>query len=355
MSFLEEIFHKKTKSVASVILIDIRVDSVAGAYARYEEKDLPTVLYTRRLPIEIRKDETPDRAMLRALQLLGVDLIREGAPVLARATGSGSADMILVSVDAPWQETTVRTENFESEEPFVFTKSLVEKRLKEGIVALPEKMLADESIIGTILNGYETRAPYGRSVHRASIIVLTSLIERSVAHEIISALEHLYHTKAILPISGSSLRYQTIRNTFPHEQDAIILDAISKSLTSIALVRKGVFVSMAQAAISGSGDTDTAWIATITNELAAIAKQYPLPRTIFLLAQESDIHSLQSLLAATNFGSLWLSDNPPKIVAILQSHLSSMTHYTAANPLDLGLLFMTLYYQNRLQTGQETL
>lgn len=354
MNLLDTLFHKNKKETRaeSVIVIDIRADAVAGAYVRYEKKSIPTILYSRRLPIEVRKEETPGRAMLRALQLLGADLIREGAPILARDTGSGSADAILVSVDAPWQETTVRTENFESEKPFVFTRSLVAKKLEEASATISEKTIVDESIIGTILNGYETRAPYGRTVHRASIIILSSLIDRQVSFEIISTIESLFHTKKVLPISGSSLRYQAMRGIFPHERDAIILDAISKTFTSIALVRKDVFVSMVQTTIPDTDSSTSAWITTITNELSEIAKRYPLPRTIFLLAQESDTAQLQQALAAANLGSLWLSDNPPKIVALLQSNLSSMIRYTAENSLDLSLLFMALYYPNRARIGE---
>ncbi|MEK7086239.1 MAG: hypothetical protein AAB951_00450, partial [Patescibacteria group bacterium] len=101
MSFLKNLFQKK-ESGGSVILIDIGGESVAGAYVRYEVNELPKLLYTRRLPIEIQNGEERERAMVRALSILGKNLIREGAPVLARTTGSGSADMILVSIDAPW-------------------------------------------------------------------------------------------------------------------------------------------------------------------------------------------------------------------------------------------------------------
>ena len=97
MSFLD-IFHKKEKHVESVVLIDIAADSVAGAYARYTEGENPTLLYTNRLPIEIRDVEPHEQAMLRALKTLGDGLIRDGAPILMRATGSGSVDSILISI-----------------------------------------------------------------------------------------------------------------------------------------------------------------------------------------------------------------------------------------------------------------
>ncbi|MEK7157236.1 MAG: hypothetical protein AAB709_01645 [Patescibacteria group bacterium] len=351
MSFLKNLFQKK-ESGGSVILIDIGGESVAGAYVRYEVNELPKLLYTRRLPIEIQNGEERERAMVRALSILGKNLIREGAPVLARTTGSGSADMILVSIDAPWQETRVRTEHFEQDEPFEFTKDLFAERLKESSITPSEKLLADESIIGSILNGYETHNPYGRQVRRAEIVVLTSLIEKDVAYDITSVLEGLYHTRNILPISGSSLRYQAMRTVFPHERDSISIDATSGSLTTIALVRKGIFVTMSN--VTGSPNEDV-WTATMTNELSEIAKRYPLPRTIFLLARESDTPSLRDRLGTVDFGSLWLSDNPPKIISVMKEQMSSMVRQTATEPADIVLLLMALYFQHQRSTLEDAL
>ncbi|HUY05510.1 MAG TPA: hypothetical protein VMV62_02215 [Candidatus Paceibacterota bacterium] len=343
MSFLESLFHKK-EYAESVILIDIGADTVAGAYARYQDGELPTILYTRRLPIEIRADEAHDRAMLRALELLGADLVREGAPALARATGSGSASRILVSIDAPWQETHVHTEHFEQEDSFVFTKELVEAKLKESAGAPSEKLLADTSIIGITLNGYDTNNPYGRRVHRASVIALTSLIERDVAKSILSMLERLYHTKDISPIAGSSLRYQAMRSLFPHERDAIIIDATGRSLTSVSLIRKGMFVTMVDVMTHSDADD---WASAVTGELADLAKHYPLPRTIFLLAREQEVTELRKKLDTTTFAPLWFGDAPPKIVVVLKSLVGSSVRQMTTNTPGLALLLMALYFRDR--------
>ena len=252
MNFFVNLF--RSKRAESVVLIDIGGSSVAGAYAHYKENQPPALLYTRRVPIELREGEAHERAMLRALKVLGDILIREGAPTLARATGEGTVDLILVSVDAPWQETSVRTENFERETPFVFTKSMVAKTLEKNHIVVPEKLLGDESIIGTILNGYETTDPYGKKVHRASLVILTSLIDKNIAEGILSIIQSLYHTKRILPIAGSSLRYQVMRSVFPHERDALILDATGP-LTSIMLVRKGLFMAVSAEIADNATDT----------------------------------------------------------------------------------------------------
>lgn len=344
MSFFPGLFHKKRSE--PVVLIDISAGSIAGAYAHYTEGETPTLLYARRLPIEKRAGEPPEKAMLRALEVLGSALIREGAPALARATGSGRADTVLVSVDAPWEETTVRTESFERTTPFTFTKSMVNTALEKTSVTAPGKLLADESIIGTVLNGYETREPYGKKASRAAIIVLTSLIDESVSKGIVTALRSIFHTGNIFSISGCSLRYQAMRTIFPHEHNALVLDAIG-SLLSISLVRQGFLVAVNELTESIAVQNTDPWIQKVTGELTKLAERYPLPRTIFLLAQEQNVTSLEHALSAAKIAGLWLSDNPPTIVPVLASHISSFVRQAAPTLPDLSLLLMALYWHRR--------
>jgi hypothetical protein len=342
MSFISHLFHNEKKT-ESVVLVDIGTNSVAGAYAHYREGELPVLLYSRRLSVEARENEPPEAAMLRALQTLGEALIREGAPELARVTGSGSIRAVLVSIDAPWQKASVRIEHLEQEDSFIFTKSLLTKMLEKKSAVTPGKMLADESVIGTILNGYETNDPYGEKAHRASVIILTSFIDENVANSVLSTFRGLYHTKRVLPIAGSSLHYQAMRQAFPHDHDMLIVDATGPA-TSIALMRKGFFVSIIDIADRTASDS---WTSGVAKELIELSKNYPLPRTILLLAQESEIPSLQHMLDAAELGKLWLSDNPPKIVPVLASHIAGLVQQTYAAPSDLPLLLMALFYQHR--------
>ncbi|MEK7515385.1 MAG: hypothetical protein AAB555_00420 [Patescibacteria group bacterium] len=343
MSFFRNIFNPT--NTESLMLIDISSGSVAGAYAHYKNGEAPSILYTRRMPIEIREGEQHEKAMLRAFEILGNALIREGAPVLARTTDSGHADTILVSVDAPWQETKVRTEYFERKMPFIFTKRMVATALEKTSVTAEGKILADESIIGTILNGYETREPYGKKAHRASIILLTSFIDEKISESIAESLRKLFHTKNILSIAGSSVRYQAMRTVFPHERDALILDAIGQ-LISIVLVRKGLLVAVAEVSDAIGVNIDS-WVTEVINEFTKLAKEHPLPRTIFLLAQEKDILLLEKALNSAGLAGLWLSDNPPRIVPVKAGHISGSIKQVTTAPPDLQLLLMALYWQHR--------
>jgi hypothetical protein len=347
MSFFGRLLHSTKKE--SLVLIDISASSVAGGYAHYDGNAKPMLLFSRRLPIEVQGSEPHEKAMLRALEQLSTILTKEGAPVLLRQTGSGSADAILVSIDAPWQSTNVRTELLERKTPFTFTKSMVTTAIENTSVATPGKILADKSIIGMILNGYETRDPYGKKAHRASIIVLTSLIDEQVSQSIVAMLRHIFHTHNILSIASSSLRYQTMRVVFPHERSAIILDAMG-SLLSISLMRRRLLVAVTEVAESIPIKDVELMVQKIVDEFTELAKRYPLPRTIFLLDQEANADALNKTLNAARLAGLWLTDNPPTIVSVLPSHLTDFVQQTAPTPPDLSVLLMALYWQHRAST-----
>lgn len=347
MSFLQRLFRKKERA-ESVVLIDIGADSVAGAYVRYAPGELPILLYIRRLPVEARRGEPRKLAMLRALGVLGEALIREGAPALARATGTGSVGHILVSFDAPWQKISMRTEYLEQETPFVFTHVLANALLEKTLDKTLSGPFVDERIVGTILNGYETREPYGVKARRAAVVALTSAVDASVAADVISALRGIYHTKRITPAAAGSLRYQALRKAFPHERNALIIDAMGRA-TLVALVRKGLLAALAEAPGSRGG---SAYARRVGDTLAELAKRYPLPRTIFLLAREPDAAALRQDLDPANLGNLWLSDNPSKLVSVLPGALGALVRQSSAFSPDLMLLLMALsLYVSHRATG----
>jgi hypothetical protein len=345
MSFVKKLFRRERKE--TVAFIDIGARSVAGAYVRFVGKEMPTVVYTSRLPIEIQPNEEHAVAMLRAVELLTKTMREEGIPALVRAIRKHSIDSILVSVDAPWQETVVHVEKIAQENAFVFTKRVVTETVQKVTPTEPGKVYVDASVVGTILNGYEMHDPYGKRVQHAKIIVLTSRMDEQVAMRIRGAVRGLSRTKHVALIAGTSLRYQAMRVAFQHEHDALILDATGP-FPEVALVHKGFLVAAAEAPeglIAAEGVTS----GDLTRGLAELAKSYPLPRTIFLLARFDQMDAVKKALDSVSFGTLWLSDNPPRIIPLLTSHMAGLVKQMSTNPPDLPLLLMALYYRYLVQ------
>lgn len=342
MSFLRNLFHTTQKE--SVALINISASSITGAYARYVGKELPSVVYRCHLPIEAQAGEEHSQAMLRSLDQVGTLLDLEGIPALVRATGSHFVDEVLVALDFPWQETKVHIEDIANDNDFMFTKRLVAETLHKVAPPTSEKVFVDTTVMGTVLNGYEVQEPYGKKAKHVRFYILTSLVDQKVSETILSTMQNLYHTKRVRLISGASLRYQAMRYALPHERDALIVDATG-SLPEVALVRKGLLVAVSEtpevyATKSGPQAED------FMHRFADIAKNYPLPRTIFLLARDADIMAMKQALESINFRALWLSENRPKIAPILTNHLSGLIRQmTTASP-DLPILLMALYHKH---------
>lgn len=336
MSFIGDLF--RTEHTESVVLIEVSAESVGGAYAVFAKDEVPTIVYTQRFAIPVHEGEVRERTLLRTLQTLGETLIREGAPILARSTLSGRAGTVVASIDTPWQKTLLRSQKFDPAEPFIFTKKLVDTLLEETSRSVPGKILVDESIVGTTLNGYETRDPYGKRAHRAALVVLTSFIDERLARAVASTLRGVYHTDRVFPIAATSLRFQSLRTAFPHERDVLMVDATGAT-SSIALVQGGLFTHLADIRET---KTYPVWREHVTKELAELAKRYSLPRTIFLLAPEAKAISLQKGLA----GLKLFLDKPPKIIPVQASHLSTHVRQAASTPPDLALMLMALFYQH---------
>lgn len=326
MKFLQNLSLLTVPS-KSVLLIDISADSVAGAYAYHGKSGGSVVPYAQRLPIEIRTGEPRELAMARTFLALGNVLVREGAPALERATGHGRVDYILVSVDAPWSIVQIKIKHVSEKDPFVFTPELMATVFTDIEKTAGGKILTDQGLIGTRLNGYETRNPYGKMARHATAVILASYIEKPVTERITTTLRELFHREDLSLVAASSLRYRALRSAFPHERDACVLDVIGSSV-SIALVQKDILVSI----------TEVSDVMAVTDEMKKLVERFGAPRTIFLLASESKETALrQSLFGVSS----------SKIISVLPSHLIGLVRNFATTPPDMSLLLMALYSRPR--------
>jgi len=327
----------------TVALIDIGANSIAGALARYTDTALPTIVYASRLPIEIQANEEHSAAMLRALEMLGNTLAQEGVPALVRATGRHTINTVLVSIDSPWQETVAHTVPAGNGGGFVFTKKLVTDAVQKVSAPKPGRVFTDVSVIGTILNGYSIRNPYGKRARTALIIVLTSSIDAKAVDGVNLIFERLFTGKRVVIIAGTSLRYQAVRVAFPHEHEALVIDATGP-LPEIALIRNNFLVGVSETpeSLASAGGVRAE---DFMRCFADLAKSYPLPRTIFLLARDSELDAVLKTLDSVNFSTLWFSDTKPKIIPLLTKHLAGLVQQKTTLAPDLPLLLMALYYR----------
>lgn len=375
----------RTRIAYNVALVDVSSASVRGAYAHIEEGKPPVICYTAYLPIDPAVDGTkpgdlPEAQMLACVAALGERLTREGAPVLREATGTGEVKHVFVSIGAPWQESEVRVETIEQEKPFFFTKQLLESAKRKNPV--PEgKIESGESVVATILNGYESRQPFGKRVKRADLVILSSALDREIVAAVEKTLRRTYHTHNIHMTAFAPVAYEVLRDLYPHQNEFLVFD-VAGTATDVVFVKGGLLIDVKTldagvhdllhaARTSGvtgidadSGtiidpsrnarfaskvtEVQAAWLETLRSTLTDFSTRHPLPRTIFLLADGETRDFLKRLLDSDPLRSLWLSEEPFKIVPILPAQFTEVVVSRGMAQGDAYLSMLALYYARRV-------
>lgn len=340
MSFLRELFRIERKE--SVVLIDVGASRISAAVARYVGSEIPLIIYSRVIAIESRPGEDPTTAMVRTFEEVITALRDEGRAALVRAASAQHVDAVLVSIDAPWQETAIYKEETVRERDFTVTKALVAEALKNATLPKEGVVYTDASVVGTFLNGYAVREPYGHRAHHARVLVLTSRMPEPLHQMLRRGVRSLTRTHRVAFIGGASLRYQTMRIAFAHELNALILDATGP-LPEVALMRNGFLVMVSETPEDPLGAGVTA--ATLTQRFSEIAAEHPLPRTVFLLARFDQVEQMKEVFNTITYAPLWLSSNPPRLLELTTKHMNGLVRYLGAVTPDLPLLLMALYYR----------
>ncbi len=363
-----------------VILIDIGSASVAGAWMFQKKGEVPVICYSTRIDIEVRADEKVEQAMQRTLEAVCIQLVREGAPAYSREVGHGRIEMVLASVAAPWQSTSIHTVTLAEEHPFVFTRALMQKTVTASSPS-PDRIISDTSVISTVLNGYETEQPWGKRAHKAELTVLTSTLDKAVAKSITAELRRTFHSHHIELTAFAPVAYAVLSNLYPLQKEYILLD-VSGAATDALIVKKGVLAGVSSipqgvhdlrkagrgaatdalglGAIDSSRNAafgpkvaaaEAAWLQGIKDMLATFAGEHALPQTVFLLADEGVRDFLKRLIDESSLRTLWLSEEPLSVIALAPEHTASFVRARGLSEGDIFLSMLALFYQDRLGTG----
>ncbi len=375
----------KKKETFSRVLLTIDSSHVSGAYVRYQEKKLPAIIFAVSHPIRPRAEEEAASAMLRAVDTVGSDLIEKGAPALRRETGSGRVDDVLISVAGPWQETRVRSETVQPGAPFTFTRKMLGEVLAGNTGLPPNRISFGDTVIATILNGYPTAKPLGKTAKRAEIVILSSTLDRAMTDQVRARMRKLYHTHTISFTAFAPVTYRVLRDLYPHEKDFLMLTVASEG-TGITFVKGGLLVDVGMlplgisSLLSATRDAERLtveeenglasslgnqpgyvnpdrnarfsvradaardeWLKGLADLLKGFAERHALPRTLFVLADPAARSYLSRALDSSILHALWLSDEPLSIITLQPSQFSSQIAVRTDADTDTPILMLALY------------
>ncbi len=292
----------------SAALFDVGPESVGGACAAVVG-GTATLLQSARVPIALRPGEDAFPAMKRAFETLGASMSAEGASALARASGSGRPSRILVSVANPWQKTSIRVEQFADPKGFVFGSRHLNEALAKRPAIPPGYVFAEESVIGTRLNGFDVGKPLGKRALRANVVVLTSVVDERVASAVAEATRRLYHTRAALVTSFAAMVERAFRLLFAPEEEYLVV-AKRGEVVELYVIRHGILVDIhtIESCLAA---------ADLARGFSALATEHPLPYRLFLFADEAETRVLNTFILDPVVKALWLSNDPPHTTAIV--------------------------------------
>lgn len=366
------------KKAWGVVLIDISSASVGGAFMYEKAGQVPVLCYTARHYVNKREGEKIADATIRTLEGMCAALVSEGAACLYREAGTAHIDMVLASVSAPWQDTAVRTVSINGDHSFVFTRALMQKAVLET-PATRDRVVSDTSIISTSLNGYEMDKPWGRRADRADVTVLTSTLDREIAKDITTTIRRAFHSHTVDITAFAPVAYAVIGNLYPHQEDFVLID-VADMATNAIIVKKGVLAgvrsiprgvrdsSLARRAtgssevmdLRGSADPSTKyaeaealWLADMKQVLADFASEHPLPRSVFLLADEHDREALKRLIDSSTLRTLWLSDEPLSVIPLAPEHTANVVRARGLAEGDIYLSMLALFYRERIKNNEK--
>ncbi len=368
------------QSVTNVAVVDVHSSSIGAGYVTYREGVAPTLVYSVRIPLEMHATEPLTEALARTLEEALRRLVTEGAPLLRTHSGSGKADMVLTTLAAPWHHSRVSSRVIERERPFVFTKQTLHDAMHAEQSEEPEGFSrANEMVLATLLNGYEVANPYGKRAKRAEFILLTSSLDSSIMQLTEKAIRKALHQHHIVFNSFLPEAYLAMRAVYVQQRDFLVFD-IGGEAMDILMAKHGLLVSLASiphgvnelvritrsmgvptAVADGNTNNDlidasrnasyaskveeaqALWVAGIRDALADIAKQEPLPHTVFLHAEEHVQGFLRRVLDVPDMRALWLTDQALALVPILPTHLAPVLGTENAEGVDpaLGLLALS--------------
>jgi hypothetical protein len=259
--------------------------------------------------------------------------------------------------------------------PFTVTRGLVAEATRPTATAKAGHRELERSVIATILNGYEVGNPFGKRASRADFVVLSASIDQEVADAVRASVRRTFHTHEITIAAFAPTAFAVFRALYPHQKDLIILD-VSGSATDAVFVKRGILSGVtsvprgtdalieasrdaahaARAEHSGSFETRIAaaeqeWLAGLREVFATFAAEQALPRTLFLLADDSSRDFLKRILEGSDLRSLWLSGEPVSVLPGTPGMLASRVDVRGQAAGDFYLGLLALYSANTAGTA----
>ena len=395
-----------------VAIFDVGSGSIGAALVTISRQELPNILWSTRIPITLQGDINFDqltKTMLSTLLDVALELQSKGLPLLSRGSGPKHLSDVMFSFASPWYSMQAKAFKIDKEESFALTPQFIKNLIKreerefynltqkneekkaegEGKTAMTP-VLIERSVIQTTLNGYIVSNPYDKNVKQAQVDLVLSAIPSYLydkANEIRKQLisrhsDGVFHS-FILPA------FSVTRDIFHGNKSFLFID-VSAEVTDIATVHKGTIidatsfpygkhfiirevagrfnttseeaVSMLSTYLVGDSSPEQAerlrnilrdaqdkWLSNFMNTMANIAVEAPLPKNIYLTADDEYGHWFKEAITSGDYSDYALSKMPFRVTILGSETLKNyITYNRLTAQLDPFLALEAIFLQKAL-------
>ncbi len=388
-------FFSSKKESDVVLVFDIGSGSVGGAIVFASRTHSPTILYTFRSDIPFQEEATGARLlslMLRSLSQVVMAITHEGFDLAGFKDHRPHIREVVVSLGAPWVISKTSVLTLRNEKPIPITEKVFSELLKHSESEtrpaeseLPkERLLLEQRLIKSVLNGYGMDAPYGKEALTAEFSVFKSFSVPAVTGKIEDTVRQLVHTDHLTFHAFALLGFLAIKSLSIAEDNFMFVD-VSGEQTELALVKGGALLetltfpfgknrlvrtlkrhtavplggiaALAKLTVEGKGtgrlfersekvlqEAMYEWQKEFSKTLSNYLRELFLPRLIFLTADDDVTPLFAKALESSEWNISAVSPATSQIVLINNDAITSLVSYSSTSMHDpfLGLISASL-------------
>lgn len=221
------------------LIFDIGSASIGAAVVTYKN-GVPHMEHCIRRQMPFR--EHPGEAhftvhLTELLSALAKDVLQEA---FVKKT-AGSPSKIVCVLSSPWTTTETTTASFTHKERFTVNERTMDNLLLQvkdrKRPPKEDEVVIEEAVISSLLNGYPTQAPLGKTAQSITVTVLESSMSQNLHERITDALAGVFGMDIPLIVRSSTLvSFSVARDIFDEARDFLLVDVTSE-VTEIAVVR----------------------------------------------------------------------------------------------------------------------
>lgn len=361
------------------VIFDVGSGSVGAALVTVSPDDnIPTVLYSTRVPIIYKKDVYSDlfmRSMLASFQNAASEIMQEGISALAKKDIKvKNINEILCIFSSPWYKSQTDLIKFKKDKTFDVSEGEIKKTIlnadeefrKDPMSGgadgtLKKSQLIEKDIVQIRLNGYPTNNPYDKKTNSAELSLFLSKVSSDTYKYIKNILDRVFYTKNVSFHSFALVSFSVVRDMFHTEKNFILMD-IRGEVTDISLVRNETLYSTAsfplgrnfltrkasedlntapeeansliRVFLEGKGgssesekiktilnDAQKSWLSSFRKVLADLSEGLSLPSTVFLTVDEDIGKWFEDAIKNEEFGGYTLAEKPFMVITLNEKQL----------------------------------